>query len=338
MKIEIKKNISILLLILGFSCVGHAQQEVQFTQYMFNRLGVTPAYAGSSGSMCGSIMYRAQWLGLHLDAPTPGKSAGRLPMDFLFSFDSPVKILHGGLGVTVFADYIGYNSTVSGSFDYAFRIFWGPGNLSAGIEGNFYSITRGGGLFGYDDLSGNPNDLPTSTSDPHLNNQDVSDFLIDGSFGLYYQVPGTFYVGFSAKNLLKSRSEELNFQASRVFYLLGGYEYIIPSNPSFRLKPSALVRSADFSVFQFDASCLLEYQNQLWLGVNYRFQDAISFLGGFNWNKMKFGLAYDLTTSKLGIYKRGFSFGTVEAYIRYCFRIIIPPKLPTSYQNTRYLL
>jgi len=338
MKIGIKKNISILLLILGFSCVGNAQQEVQFTQYMFNRLAVNPGYAGSSGSMCGSLMYRGQWLGLRLDAPTPGGKPGSLPTDYLFSFDSPVKILHGGLGVTLFADKIGYNSTVSGALDYAFRIYWGPGNLSAGIEGNFYSITRAEGLFGYDDLTGVINQIPSSTSDPLLNNQEVSDFLIDASLGVYYQVPGSYYFGFSLKNFLGAHSDELNFRTSRILYLLGGYEYVIPSNPSFRLKPSVLVRTADFSVFQFDASCLLEYQNLFWGGISYRYQDAVSILGGVNWMKMKIGIAYDLTTSKLGVYKSGFSFGSIEAYLRYCFKIIIPPKLPSVYQNTRYLL
>ena len=338
MKIGIKKNISILLLILGFSFVGYSQQETQFSQYMFNRLAVNPGYAGSSGSMCGSIMYRGQWLGLRLDPPTPGGDPGSLPVDYLFSFDSPVKILHGGLGFTIYADKIGYNSTVSGSFDYAFRIYWGPGNLSAGIEGNFYSITRKGGLFGSSDQDGNPNNIPTSTSDPLLNNQEVSDFLIDASLGVYYQVPGSYYLGFSIKNFLGTHSDVLNFSTSRVVYILGGYEYLIPANPSFRLKPSVLLLTADFSVFQFDASCLLEYQSLFWGGVSYRFQDAVSFLAGVNWNKMKIGVAYDLTTSKLGVYKTGFSFGSLEAYLRYCFKIIVPPKLPSVYQNTRYLL
>ena len=338
MKIEIKKNISILLLILGFSCVGHSQQEIQFTQYMFNRLAVNPAYAGSSGSMCASLMYRGQWLGLRLDAPTPGAKAGSLPTNGLFSFDSPVKILHGGLGLTFYYDKIGYNSTVSGSVDYAFRIYWGPGNLSAGIEGNFYSITRDGGLLGPDDLPGDPTQLPSGSSDPYINGEEVSDFLIDASFGVYYQVPGTYYLGFAVKNIFGAHSDNLNFGTSRILNLLGGYEFIIPSNPSFRLKPSVLIRTADFSVFQAEASCLLEYQNLFWGGVSYRFQDAVSFLAGVNFDKMKIGVAYDLTTSKLGVYKTGFSFGSLEFYLRYCFSIIIPPKLPTIYQGTRYLL
>ncbi|MBP5516270.1 MAG: type IX secretion system membrane protein PorP/SprF [Bacteroidales bacterium] len=323
---------------MGFSCVGHAQQEIQFTQYMFNRLAVNPGYAGSSGSMCGSLMYRGQWLGLRLDAPTPGAEAGSLPTNYLFSFDSPVKILHGGLGLTLFADKIGYNSTVSGSVDYAFRIYWGPGNLSAGIEGNFYSISRAGGLLGPDDLPGDPTQIPGSSTDPSINNEEKSDFLIDASLGVYYQVPGSYYLGIALKNFLGAHSDELNFSTSRILNLLGGYEFVIPSNPSFRLKPSMLIRTADFSIFQIDASCLLEYQNLFWGGVSYRFQDAVSLLAGLNYNKMKIGIAYDLTTSKLGVFKSGFSFGSLEAYLRYCFRIVIPPKLPSSYQNTRYLL
>ena len=340
MKIGINKNISILLLILGFSCVGHAQQEIQFTQYMFNRLAVNPAYAGSSGSMCGSIMYRGQWLGLHLDPPTPGYDAGSTPTDYLFSFDSPVKFLHGGLGITLFSDKIGYFSFTSAAFDYAFRIYWGPGNLSAGIEANLYNASLDyGNLVGSGDLSGDYNNPIGSSGDPLLTGgQEGSDFLIDASFGLYYQVPGTYYFGLSMKNVLAAHSDVLNYQTSRVLCLLGGYEYVIPANPSFRLKPSALVRTANFSVFQIDLSCLLEYQNLFWGGVSFRYQDAFSILGGVNWDKMKIGLAYDMTINKLGNFKSGFSKGSLEAYMRYCFKIIVPPKLPSIYQNTRYLL
>ena len=336
MKIKIKKNISILLLIMGFSCVGHAQQEVQFTQYMFNRLAINPGYAGSSGSICASVMYRNQWLGLDLSAPAPGVEAGTTPVTYLFSFDAPVKLLHGGLGLTLYADNIGYHSFVSGSFDYAFRIYWGPGNLSAAIEGNFYNTSLDYlQLKGSDDLTGQHTDPISSSGDPMLSGSaNASDFMIDVSTGVYYQVPGSYYFGLSIKNLLASSSRTLNYQNSRVLYLLGGYDYVIPTNPSFRLKPSALIRTANFSVFQFDLSCLLEYQNLLWGGVNFRYQESVSFLAGVTWDKLKFGLAYDLTVSKLS----RLSFGSLEAYLRYCFKIVIPPKLPSVYQNTRYLL
>ncbi len=340
MKIKIKKNISICLLILGFSCVGYAQQEMMFTQYMFNRLAINPAYAGASGSMCAMVLYRNQWIGFKLDSPTPNQESGKTPVDYLFSFDAPVKALHGGLGFTLFSDQIGYNSMLRADVDYAFRIYWGPGNLAAGIEANIMSAgTDYTQLLGSDDLPGDYNMVVNNSSDPMVGAQEVeNEMLIDASTGIYYQVPGTYYFGLSLKNILAAHSDVLNYKNARVLYLTGGYEYVLPSNPSFRLRPSALVRTADFSVFQIDVDCLLEYQNLFWLGAGYRFQDGVQVLAGANWNKMKIGVSYDMTLSKIGGYKAGFSKGTLEAYLRYCFKIIIPPKNPSVYENTRYLL
>src|SRR5574344_870414 len=141
MKIRIVKIISLALMILGFSCVSVAQMESQFSQYMFNRLSYNPAYAGSTGSMCAAVMYRTQWIGLQIDPPAEGYDAGSTPTNYLFTFDSPVKILHGGLGLTIASEKIGYHDAMSASLDYAFRIFWGPGNLAAAAEVNLYNAS-----------------------------------------------------------------------------------------------------------------------------------------------------------------------------------------------------
>lgn len=325
-------------MVLGFSCVGMAQQETQFTQYMFNRLAYNPAYAGSSGSICLTLLYRNQWLGFQLDSPTPDVEAGSTPVDYMLSFDTPVKFLHGGIGLNVIADEIGYHKSIYGSFDYAFRIYWGPGNLAAAIEGNFFNSTLDfTQLRGSSDLTGDYENPYTSASDPSLSEKSTSDFLIDLSTGLYYQVPGSYYFGVSLKNILAAESDVLYFKNARNVYLMGGYEYTVPANPSFKLKPSVLIRTADFATMQVDLSCLLDYQNLFWGGVSYRFQDAVSFLGGLNWKKLRVGVAYDLTTSKLGSFKQGFSAGTAELYLRYCFKVNIPPKPPSIYRNTRYL-
>ena len=136
MKIKMHKKLSLLLMAMGFSCVAMAQQEPQFSQYMFNRMSYNPGYAGSSGSICAAAMYRQQWFGLKLDAPTAGGKAGSVPTDILFTFDMPVKFLHGGLGFTFVSDKIGYHDNLELSVDYAFRMFWGEGNLSAGVDFN----------------------------------------------------------------------------------------------------------------------------------------------------------------------------------------------------------
>ena len=61
-------------------------------------------------------------------------------------------------------------------------------------------------------------------------------------------------------------------------------------------------------------------------------------MAGLNWDWAKLGVAYDLTTSKLGVFKSGRSFGTIEIFLNASFRINIPKQPPTVSRNTRYLL
>ena len=328
MRIKLSKKLSLLVMALGFSCVVMAQQEPQFSQYMFNRMSYNPGYAGSSGSICATAMYRNQWMGFKLDAPTSGTETGSTPTDILFTFDMPVKFLHGGLGFTFVSDKIGYHDNIEVALDYAFRMFWGEGNLSAGIEVDLLNSSLDlGQLHG-----------PDETPDPLLTGKEVSAMLIDGAVGIYYQVPGKYYLGLSVKNLLGAHSDVIKFTNARTVYAMGGYEYTPSMAPSLRIKPSALLKTANFSYFQADLTCLLDYRNAFWGGLGYRFQDAIYVLAGVQWKKLRVGASYDFTISRMGSFKPGRSMGSLELYLRFCFKVVVPQKPPTAYGNTIYLL
>lgn len=326
MRIKLSKKLSLFVMALGFSCVIMAQQEPQFSQYMFNRMSYNPGYAGSSGSMCATAMYRSQWMGLSLDPPTSGSDAGSTPEDILFTFDAPVRFLHGGIGFTFVRDMIGYHKNNWISLDYAFRMFWGPGNLSVGIEADYLSSA-----FDFTPVT-------TDGSDPALSGLDKNANLIDGSVGLYYQVPGKYYVGLSVKNLLASHSDEIKFSNARTVYAMGGFDYTPAGAPSVRIKPSALLKTADFSYFQADLTCLIDYRNAFWGGLGYRVQDAIYLMAGVHWKGFQIGANYDLTVNKFGTFKAGRSMGSMEFLLKYCFKIPKPIKPGTSYGNTIYLL
>jgi len=327
MRIKLSNKLSLLLIALGFSCVAMAQQEPQFSQYMFNRMSYNPGYAGSSGSICAAAMYRQQWIGFKLDAPTANSKAGSVPTDILFTFDMPVRFLHGGIGLTVVSDKIGYHDNLELSVDYAFRMFWGEGNLSAGAEFNLLnSKLDKESLVGID-----PND-------PMLSGLGEAATLIDGSVGIYYQVPGKYYLGLSVKNLLAAHSDEIQFANARTVYVMGGYEYTPSTAPSVRIKPSALLKTANFSLFQADLSCLVDYRNAFWGGLGYRVQDAVYLMAGVHWKQFRLGLSYDVTTSRLGTFKAGRSMGSLELYLKFCFKVVVPRKANTSYGNTIYLL
>lgn len=322
MRIRLSNKLSLFVIALVFSCVAMAQ-EPQFSQYMFNRMSYNPGYAGSSGSICAALMYRNQWLGLHLDAPNANAKAGSTPQDVLFTFDMPVKFLHGGLGLNVVKDMIGYHDNISASLDYAFRMFWGEGNLSAGASVSLMSSKLDKGSL-----------IPEDPNDPVLSALGESATLIDAGVGIYYQVPGKYYVGVSVMNLLGAHSDEIMFSNARTAYAMGGFEYVPSSAPSVRIKPSALLKTANLSYFQADLTCLIDYRNAFWGGLGYRVNDAVYALAGIHWKKLQVGVSYDFTTSRLGAYKFGRSMGSIELYMKFCFKVVVPRKPNTSYGNT----
>ena len=64
-----KKIILVVALLLsGFVVELRAQQDPQYTQYMYNMNIVNPAYAGSRGTLSIGLLGRTQWVGIS-DAP-----------------------------------------------------------------------------------------------------------------------------------------------------------------------------------------------------------------------------------------------------------------------------
>ena len=62
---DLKIN-SILVFVIALVALhkAQAQQDPQYTQYMYNTINVNPAYAGSRDVMSIFGIYRAQWVGL----------------------------------------------------------------------------------------------------------------------------------------------------------------------------------------------------------------------------------------------------------------------------------
>ncbi len=324
------KKYLLLFSLLFTSAIAFSQQEPQYTQNMFNILSFNPAYAGSNGSICLTGFYRQQNTGFKQEDKQGNKSnAG--PQDILVSIDAPVKFLHGGIGLIVNQDKLGFETNLNLKLAYAYRFNMGLGNLSIGLQAGFnnksidYSKFKPG-----DELSGG------STTDPViLNGQSgtQSDMITDISFGVFYKIPQKLYAGISSTQLIQSTGTKTGVSLKRHYFIQGGYEWAFPNNPSFELLPSAMIKT-DFVSAQYDIDLLLRYNNRFWGGLGYRVQDAIMIMVGMEWKNFNIGYSYDLTTSALGSNSR--SSGTHEIMLRYCFKIEIP-KVLRSYKNTRFL-
>ncbi len=331
--VKLSTLIYVLVLALSAPFSLCAQQEPQFSQYMFNRLSYNPGYAGSNGAICLTGFYRNQWMGMGLTDVYGEASSASTGETMNFSFDMPVRFLHGGIGATVISDKIGYRDNLHAKIDYAFRIQFPTGNLAIGVEAQLFNSTLdksqliGGDTYGEDDQIG-------TSSDPVLGDlSEQSDFLFDLGAGIYYQIPGKLYIGLSTSKLLQTSSENLYWDNRRFYYILAGYEWALPAYPSLRILPSALVKT-DFvskSAYQVDASLLMEWEHKIWGGMTYRVQDAMVLMGGVAFGDFKLGVSYDIPTSRVSTQ----SFGSLELFARFCFKIENPPKPPTIYRNTR---
>lgn len=316
-----KKHFSVILFLL-FLSMGYAQQSAQITHHMFSIMSYNPGFAGNKNAICADGIVRQQWVGFK-DAED-NKIA---PETFLFSINSPVKILKGGVSANLMQDKIGFQKDIGLNIGYSYHLNLSGGDLGIGAQVGFLNRTIDFSKF----ISVETDPLLSSLTG------EESDMMIDFALGLFYQVPEQYYIGISATNLLQSPGKTLaetggntlRAQLDRTFYLTAGYIYQLPNYPSLSLTPSFLIKSDGASI-QYDLSSILTYNNKFWGGVNYRAQGGISILLGVYYKDFKIGYSYDIDTSVLG------TNGSHEIMLGYCFKLKAD-RARKSYKNTRFL-
>jgi type IX secretion system PorP/SprF family membrane protein len=316
-----KKNITFLFFFF-VAVVAFGQQEAQFSHNMFNNMAINPGYAGSNDAICATLLARQQWVGFK--DPQGNKGA---PQTYLLSVDGAVNPLHGGLGMTIIQDQLGFEKNLGVKLSYAYRLAAGPGTLGIGATVGFLNKKIDFSKF-----------IAIDPSDPLLASAaKEGNMATDFAIGAFYKIPNKLFFGLSASQLSQADISYGSTLAApklaRHYYVSAGYYYPLSGNPSLELDPSILIKS-DFASTQFDVNALVKYNNQFWGGVSYRATDAVVILLGMNWKNFHFGYSYDITTSALG--SNGRSSGSHEVMVGYCFKIVHEFK-PESYKNPRFL-
>ena len=282
-KIQLNKIIIGLLLslFLGTSIV-HAQQDPQYSQYMFNPLAYNPAYAGSQGALRGTILLRRQWLGI---------SGG--PATATIAVHSPSSNERHGFGLNFVYDKLGVTTQNFLNLSYAYRVPVGSGFLSLGLQGGLTSYA-----VQYSQI--NPRD--PDPSKPDLN---ISAMLPRAGTGLYFQNEKVF-LGFSVPNLLAGRyfqykknlTQELAASQRMHYFLTAGTVLSLSKNVKFR--PTAIMKMVNGSPLQFDLNLTAFFYETLGLGVGYRTGDALVFMLEYRSPRsFRAGYAYDYSLSEI---------------------------------------
>lgn len=274
------KKLSLFVLFIGVVTaeLAFAQQDPQYTQYMYNMNVVNPAYAGSKEGLSITALYRNQWSGLD-----------GAPDTFTFSAHSPLgdKV---GLGLSAVRDELGPIAETNVYADFSYTLDVGSSTkLALGVKAGatFHDV-------GLTELElQDPND-------PFFS-QNISNTYPNVGAGAFLYGE-KFYVGLSVPNLLNSVHLDENGlkygSETQHYFATAGYVFDVSENV--KLKPSAMVKSAFDAPLSFDANMNALFYERFEIGASYRLDDSFSGLVGFQVTEnIRIGYAYDYITSDL---------------------------------------
>ena len=276
-----------------------AQQDVQFSQYMFNTEAVNAGYTGTRDALSLLALHRSQWIGFE-----------GAPVTETFNVNAPVYNKKLGLGLCLVNDKIGPIQQTGAFADVAYRIKFESSNLSFGLK------------TGADVYQARLTKLSLiNAADDQFQNNVSSKLLPNLGFGIYY-FSKTYYIGFSTPKLVQNNiniktgdiiTAHLSAQKMHYFLIFG---YVYDISPFIKFKPSAQAKFTYGAPFSLDVNASFLFYEKLWLGGMYRAGDAFGAMAQVQiTSQLRAGYAYDYTVSKL----RTYTGGTHEIMLGYDF-------------------
>jgi len=295
-----KKIIAFLFIVITFTEVT-AQQDPQYTQYMYNTISVNPGYAGTRNALTVSGLHRSQWVGIE-GAPTTQT----------FFLHAPVFNEKIGLGLSAVNDRIGpINQTfIYGDFAYHLKInkHW---KLGMGIKGSLNM------------LQPKIATLETTTSnDPSFVNSTIRTTISPNVGAGFYLYGDRMYFGISVPKLLEnkirmSNNVQNNILMKRHFFMIAGT--VLKINEELKFKPAVLTKVTVGAPISADVSAELLIHDKWSFGFSHRLKESIGGLFSVNpLPQLKIGAAYDFTLTDL----RRYNAGSFELLIIYDFIIV----------------
>ncbi|HLW33572.1 MAG TPA: type IX secretion system membrane protein PorP/SprF [Aequorivita sp.] len=291
--------LTVIILILLGTFSSNAQQDPQYTQYMYNTQVVNPAYVGSREALSFGLLYRTQWVGLD-GAPKTGS----------FTVNSPVSY-NMGLGLSIVNDQLGPATETNINIDYSYSI---PTSETAKLS---FGLKAGIDLLDVDFSKLNIYDK----NDPRFQNNIDNKLQPQIGAGVYFNTD-KFYAGLSVPNFLSTKHfDESSLNTTSVetvakermhYFLIAGYVFDISDNLKF--KPATLFKMVTGSPLQADVSANFLLYDKLTLGAAYRWSAAMSAMVGFQATDQIFiGFGYDYQTTDIEAY----SDGSYEVILRF---------------------
>jgi len=277
MKLVLKIACLILFIFLASKVDG--QQLFRRSQFVFNPYLANPAVAGTSVNSPIMASYRQQWAGFS-GAPVTYTLSG-----------------HTNLPNSIGAGFIIFNDDAGGAFSRTGAELTGTYKIDLNNEDQIsFGLSAVVSSLQFDNTSL----VVLDPDDPNLATGVENNTNFDANFGMMVYGSNYFY-GFAINRLLQSKigletlSTILKNQNVRHFNVLGSYDYDIDDKLTFQ--PSALLRFTGVTPVQFDVHLKALYQENFWIGLSYRHQDAMAPSFGLKVGNFMAGYSYDITTT-----------------------------------------
>lgn len=309
---NVRLLLSLGIVMLLFTYRSEGQQQVMFTQYMFNGTAINPAMVGSHETLSFTALAREQWIGIE-----------GAPSTQTFSLHAPLTKDKIALGALFMRDQIGVSTQNTFFAAYAYRINFDKGTLSMGLQAGFSDYRSN--LVGL-----NPNNQ--NSIDQSIGNNLTGSFLPNVGTGVYYYAR-RFYAGFSVPLLLNNFIDEDFGDIDAVVnrpdlerHYFGMFGFVFDLGPKMKVRPSTLIKMVDGAPVNVDLNVSFLFDEVIWFGLSYRSLESLSALIELQaTKKFKLGYAYDFTVNNLN----NFTTGSHELMLNYRFsferdRIITP--------------
>lgn len=277
-----------------------AQQDPQFSHYMYNTVSVNPAYAGSRDVLNITGLHRSQWIGLN-GAPTSQT----------LSMNTPLRNKKMGIGLSLVNDRIGPINQTFIYADYSYsvrltetlRLAFG---LKAGINWFQPKIST----------------LETvQANDPSFVNSTLESVVKPNFGGGIYLHSEKFYVGASAPRLMQNKfnlgtgnTDTTAVKELRHIFFIAGY--ILPVTNQLKLKPTVQVKMVENAPISIDGTVEAIIHDRFSLGAGIRIGDCYYGMVGYQFsNQFRAGFAYDYSSTRL----QNVNNGTIELMLSYDF-------------------
>ena len=277
------KKLILILFALVIAQEITAQQDPQYTQYMYNMNIINPAYAGISEGLSIGALYRSQWVGL---------DGG--PETFTFNIHSPVG-RQLALGLSVISDKIGPVEETNAYVDVSYTI-------PVGMETRLAFGVKGG--FTFHDIAIAESQIAlVDPGDPFFA-QAINETTPNIGAGIYFYKPNKYYISASVPNILNGVHLDANGTkiGSETEHFFAAAGYVFDLSDSFKLKPHALLKYATDAPISYDLNANLFMYDLVEVGVGYRLDDSFSGMVNFQvMDNLRIGYAYDAIQSDLDI-------------------------------------